>query len=120
MSAPNKAIKWLFIAFISSILSGCGGHDFEGVYSLKSGSSDEMANQLLANAINKRVTIGPDYTEIDGQRKIFDKIFIRESGGKKYLVLKNKETEEAWEIIDDNTLVKKVNKYMSFTMKRIK
>lgn len=100
-----KIIKWLSIVFISSILFGCGGHGFEGEF------SSDFAGKM---------TIGPDYIENNGQRQNFDEIFVRESDNKEYLVFKLKEAEEAWEIIDDDHLVKRLGKRVIMKLERIK
>ena len=47
------------------------------------------------------------------------KIFVRESGSEKYLIFKSGENEEAWKIVDDNTLVTGENTIASVTLKRI-
>lgn len=99
-----KVIKWSLIIFITSILFGCGGHDFEGEF-----SSDVIG----------KLTIGPDYIEAQGQRKNFE-IFTRESDGKEYLVFKNENSEDAWEIVDEDKLVKRMNDEVFMKMERIK
>ena len=103
-----KAIKCIILIIISVVFIGCGSHGFEGDYSLDTGFT------------KTKVTIGADYTETNGERRKLDKIFKRESSGKKYLVFKMKEAEEAWEIVDNDTLVNDSNPMLTITMKKIK
>jgi hypothetical protein len=50
------------------------------------------------------MTIGDNYIESKGQRVEFDEMFVRESNGEKYLIMKKGNEEQALKIIDGNTL----------------
>jgi len=94
-----KKFKLVSSLLCSFALAGCsGGHDFEGEYKVDS---------LAASVIGEKISIGSDYTESNGQRQVFEEIFVRESDGTEYLVFKKIDgSEEAWLIVDDNTLSK--------------
>jgi hypothetical protein len=113
-------LKKLWILGLAIILAGCGGHGFEGEYNEQVGSSVELLNAFAQVAGDKTVVIGPDYIDSDGIRTQYKDIFVRESGSQKYLILKNEdESEEAWKIADDDTLIRGGG-LVSITLKRIK
>jgi hypothetical protein len=91
-----KILKLVSSLLCSFALAACsGGHDFEGEYKVDG----------LAAAIGEKISIGPDYTETNGQRQMFEEIFVRESDGTEYLVFKKADaSEQAWLIVDENTL----------------
>ena len=93
--------KLIAASAVALLLSACGGHKFEGEFQIKA-----------MGIPGGTLVIGSDYIEKDGVRNELDKIFERESSdGKKYLVMVNKQgQEEAWEIVDDNTLKQSVIK----------
>ncbi|GAA0786864.1 hypothetical protein [Marinobacterium sediminicola] len=97
-----KKMRLLLISMLALILVGCG-HGFEGTYKVEVSSVGVNLSELMPN---NRIVIGGDYLESDGERTGMDKIFVRESGGSRYLVFKDKNKEEAWKIIDDKTLEK--------------
>ena len=99
-----KLFKYASMLALIGILIGCG-HGYEGEYETKAGSSNEFMNAFAGNIGGQKVVIGSDYIESEGQRTEFDEIFVRESGGESYLVFKDKESEEAWKIIDKETLM---------------
>ena len=118
-----KLTKWFVVVGLCLSLLGCG-HGFEGEYSAKSPSLDIVngfANALgVSNVVgSQKIVIGPDYVETEGKRENYSKIFVRESGSEKYLIFKSAENEEAWKIVDDNTLVTGENTIASVTLKRI-
>jgi len=86
-----KLIKYAVMAALIAMLVGCG-HGYEGEY------------QLDGVPGSPKVVLGSDYLEVKGQRTTFDKIFVRESEKTDYLVFQRDELEEAWEILDDDTL----------------
>lgn len=88
---------------LTLLLAACGGHGFEGKYESKveSGMLGNMANMMPQSTL----IIGSDYIESDGKRVEMDEIFVRDSNGKEYLVLKRGESEEVFEIADDKVLV---------------
>jgi|TARA_Y100000813_G_scaffold183121_1_gene153308 hypothetical protein len=100
-----KLIKYSALLVAAALLSACGGHDFEGVYESRAGSSNDVLNAFAEMAGAERIVIGDDYIESEGRRTTFDDIFERESAGKRYLVFKSGETEEVWTIVDDKTLM---------------
>ncbi len=110
-------LKWVIILGFCAALLGCG-HGFEGEYSTKSGSSNEILNAFAGAVGTNNVIIGSDYTESGGKRQNFSDIFVRESGSEKYLIFKLNDTEESWKIIDENTLIAG-NELASLTLKRI-
>ncbi|MBU3823950.1 MAG: hypothetical protein H9917_03900 [Candidatus Oceanisphaera merdipullorum] len=99
-----KAIRFVILALCVGLLSACN-HGFEGEYKIKAGSRIEVLNEL-SNLIGvKNIIVGRDYLESEGERRHFDKIFVRKSNnGQRYLVFKKGGQEEVWKIIDDNTL----------------
>ena len=91
------------------LLAACGGHDYEGTYKVQLGGAKNnpfgtMLKMFGDMATQSNIIIGDDYIETDGERSEFDDIFVRESHGKKYLVLASDGEEESWRIIDENTL----------------
>ena len=100
-----KWFKYSALLVAVALLSACGGHDFEGVYESRAGSSNDVLNAFAEMAGADRIVIGDDYIESEGKRTRFDEIFERESAGKRYLVFKSGENEEVWTIVDDNTLM---------------
>ena len=97
-----KLIKYLFVIMLSLSLFACGGHGFEGTY--KSSVDSKMLNNMMGKLPQSTLTIGSDYIESDGRRTEVDEIFIRESNGKEYLIIKMDNKEDALEIVDENTL----------------
>lgn len=111
-------LKNLWLLGLTAILLGCG-HGFEGEYSEQVGSSVELLNAFAQIAGGKTIVIGPNYIDADGIRTDFKDIFVRESGSQKYLVfVKEDGTEEAWKIVDDQTLIRG-GELVSITLKRI-
>jgi len=100
-----KFIKFSAILAFATVLSACGGHDYEGVYETRAGSNNELLNSFVEMAGGEKLVIGSDYIESQGKRTLFDEIFERESAGEHYLVFKTGETEEGWKIVDKNTLM---------------
>ncbi len=94
------------------LLAACGGHGYQGTYQVELGVEHDnpfgaflkMAGDMMDKPT---LIIGDDYIESDGARSTFDEIFVRDSHGKTYLVMKTKGDERAWQIIDDNTLLVK-------------
>ncbi|GAA0681955.1 hypothetical protein GCM10009104_03410 [Marinobacterium maritimum] len=95
-----KKLRLLLISLFALVLVGCG-HGFEGTYKIEVSSVGVNLGDLIPD---NRLVIGSDYLESDGERTDMDKIFVRESGGSRYLVFKEKGKEEAWKIINDKTL----------------
>lgn len=104
-----KLLKYLSIAILITSLLGCG-HGYEGEFETRVGSSNEFVNAFAGMAGSQKIIIGKDYIETRGERTKFDKIFVRKSGDEKYLVFKgksnDKNSEEAWRIIDKDTLIR--------------
>lgn len=112
-------LKQLWILGLAAILMGCG-HGFEGEYTEQTGSSVEFLNAITQMAGTKTIVIGPNYIDSNGIRTDYKDIFVRDSGSQKYLILKKEDgSEEAWKILDDDTLVKG-DSLVSVTLKRIK
>jgi len=102
-----KLIGSTSILALLVMLIGCG-HGYEGQYISKAGSSNSLIGSIassLGSEAEQRVVVGSDYLESGGERVTFDEIFVRNSGEERYLVFKDSETEEAWEILDENTLL---------------
>lgn len=112
-----KLIKMASLLVLAGTLLGCG-HGFEGEYQSRAGSSNELMNAFAGAVGTQTIVIGPDYIESNGQRAEFEDIFVRDSAGTRYLVFKSGESEEAWKIVDDNTLVQGTG-LMNVTLKRI-
>lgn len=109
----------LLLLGLAVILAGCG-HKFEGEYREQVGSPIEVLNAIAQVAGDKTIVIGPDYIDSDGIRTQYQKIFVRESGTQKYLILKKPDdSEEAWKIADDDTLIRGSG-LVSMTLIRIK
>lgn len=85
-------------------LAGCK-NGFEGEYTAKTGSDNEVLGNIAQYAPQDNIVIGEDYIDVEGKRTQFDKIFERKSGGNRYLVFDKNGSEQVWKIIDDNTLV---------------
>lgn len=112
-------LKKTWLLGFALILAGCG-HGFEGEYNEQIGSSVEILNAFAQVAGGRTLFIGPDYIDADGIRTDFKDIFVRESGSQKYLVFKkDDDTEEAWKIEDNDTLIQGGG-LVSIKLKRIK
>lgn len=97
-------------------LAGCGGHDFEGTY------QRDFGNPFMngfAGSGGGTLVIGPDYIESQGSRTKFDKIFVRKGVTGKYLVFDSAGKEEAWKIVDKDTLSLDTG-FAVMTMRRVK
>lgn len=97
-----KLLKNIIVAGLSIILVACGGHGYEGTY--QSSVDSKMMNQYMNKMPKSTMTIGRDYIESNGSRTEVDEIFVRESNGKEYLIIKIGNKEDAIEIVDENTL----------------
>lgn len=77
------------------ILTGCGGHGFDGTWRVEVHS----ASGFLANAIR----------ETDGTLREISKenTEIEKRGNDRYLIISNNVVSRAWLIVDDNTLTLK-------------
>lgn len=112
-----KLRKFLLLG-LAAILAGCG-NGYEGEYKAQSGSSNEFLDAFAKVAGDKTIVIGPDYIDSEGVRTNYADIFVRESGDQKYLVFKKDDgAEEAWKIVDKDTLIQGGG-LISVTLKRI-
>ncbi|MCG9697195.1 hypothetical protein [Shewanella sp. Isolate11] len=112
-----KLIKYASLVALMGMLVGCG-HGYEGEYQSKAGSSNELFNALADAAGSQTIVIGSDYIESQGERTTFDDIFVRQSGSQSYLVFKDKGSEEAWKIVDKDTLLQG-NTFMNIKLVRV-
>ncbi len=120
ISLMESLMKKILIAFCITMLIGCG-HGFEGEYISKPGSSNNLIGSFakaLGGDVQQKVVIGSDYLESEGKRAEFDDIFVRESGKDSYLVFKDGDSEEAWKIIDKNTLIQSLG-FMELKLERV-
>lgn len=105
-----KITSTLIIGSLCLILTGCGGHGYEGEYKMENqsdgGIAGDLANSTGSNG-TRSLTIGSDYMESRGRRTSFDDIFVRESGSTRYLVFQKGESEQTLRIVNDETLKKK-------------
>lgn len=104
---------------IAVLMSGCGGHGYEGEYESKADSSIDFMNAYAGSIGSQRIVIGSDYIESQGNRLEFEKIFVRQAGKEKYLVFKDGKAEEAWKILDDGTLMQG-NEFMEVRLVRVR
>lgn len=111
-----KLMKCVALTALMGLMAGCG-HGYEGEFQAK--TSNEMVNSFMGSAGDQKLEIGSDYIEAQGQRTEFDEIFVRESGDQKYLVFKDGKAEEAWKIVDEDTLIQS-NGFMDVTLVRVK
>ncbi len=98
-------IKLASVVALAGALVGCGDHGYEGEYQAKAGSANEFMNAFAGSVGSQSLVIGTDYIESEGERQEFEEIFVRESGADKYLIFKDDGSEEAWKILDENTLM---------------
>lgn len=110
-------VRYGILAFVSILLMACG-HGFEGTYVTTAGSSNEFLNEFAGMAGGEKLVIGGDYIESRGERTVFDAIFLRESGGERYLVFESDGGEEAWQVVDDRTL-RKGGDFINVTLTRV-
>lgn len=94
----TNLLRIIGIISFCTLFTGCG-HSYEGKYNI----TGKMAFVVFGGI--KTITIGNDYIELQGNRKNLEDIFVRDSDGVEYLILKSKDKEEAWRIIDHNTLM---------------
>lgn len=114
-----KLIKYGVLALCVGLLSACD-HGFKGEYKTRAGSGNEVLNAFSELMGSQNIIIGSDYIESEGQRTQFEEILVRKSeNGQRYLVFKNGGDEQAWKIIDDNTL-QQGNEFMNITLHKIK
>lgn len=106
-----KRLQACLAALLAALLVAACGHAYEGEFKAELVSDNklfgEMAKMVNALGVNGqgKILIGSDYTIADGVRKDYDKIFERKIGQQRYLVFKNGNEEEAWKIIDADTLL---------------
>jgi hypothetical protein len=113
-----KFRKYLLLGFLA-ILVGCG-HGYEGEYTAQGGSANQFLNAFVRVMGDRTIVIGRDYVDSEGKRTDYEDIFVRESGGKTYLVFKkDKDSEEAWKVLDKDTLIQSGDLF-SVTYKRLK
>ncbi len=92
-----------FCFVIFGMIGACG-HGYEGEYKSTTESSNELLSTLSGSIAGQKYIIGSDFVESNGQRKLLDKIYVQETGGKEFLVFKDSASEEIWDIVDANTL----------------
>lgn len=116
-----KMNKWCVAVLAGALLAGCGGTGFEGKYEVSAGSDmlGDMSAAMGAAMGKNTIEIGSDYIESNGQRQHLDKLFVRETNGKRFLVAAAEGKEDAMEIVDDNTL-QKGNGIMKIVFHRVK
>ena len=114
-----KIIKAVLCVVLLGFLAACN-HGFEGEYTTKIGSDNEFIDGFSSLLGEQKMIIGRNYLEFDGTRTEYDEIFVRTSNnGKRYLIFKSEGSEqEAWQIVDDNTL-KKGNQLVSVILKKV-
>jgi hypothetical protein len=95
--------KSFIIVGLSLLLAACGGHGYEGEYesSIEAAGLGGFANSLP----KKKMYIGSDYIESDGQKLELEKIYVKEKGEQKYLILQSKQGELAYIIDPDGSLL---------------
>jgi len=96
-------LKKIIILSLTLLLAACGGHGYEGKYESKVESA--MLGSMSTMMPKTTITIGSDFIESKGKRVEMDDIFVRESNGKKYLVLLKGSDEEAFEITSGDSLL---------------
>lgn len=97
-------------------LVACGGHGFEGEYSISvSNAFTELVPSLAQETGQLR--IGKDFYEVEGEREASE-IFVRKSGEHRYLIIKPLGgSEDAYRVVDKKTLVQ-VDGMNTFTLRR--
>ena len=85
-------------------LAACGGHGFEGDYSISVSNAYTELLPTLAKETGQ-LRIGKDFYEVEGEREMSE-IFVRKSGDHRYLIIKPEGgSEDAYRIVDKTTLV---------------
>lgn len=98
-----KKMKVIVLAIFVMTLTACGSHGYEGTYKMDTSSGiSKMLGAFGGSDIT--MVIGSDYTSTNGEKVELDEIFVRESGGKKYLVFKLDDAEDVMLILNDTTL----------------
>lgn len=97
-----KFLRLAAIGLSATIIAACGGHGYEGKWEIEAGNSVFTKTMVQSGAGS--FILGDDYIEANGKRNSFDEIFVRESDGKKYLVMSKDGDEKSIEIVDDQTL----------------
>lgn len=110
-----KTMKFITASALTAFLAACGGHGFEGDYE---SSGKINSGGMALNLPKQQLTIGDDFMEANGQREIYDEIFVRETGDIEYLVLSKDKQEVSLKIINDKTLAMGVGG-VEMTYKRI-
>ncbi|WGS84149.1 hypothetical protein [Methylomonas sp. UP202] len=101
------------------LLAGCG-HGYEGEYRAEGGSENQFIDAVAKIIGDQTLVIGKNYLDSNGERTEFADIFVRESGSQSYLVFKKADgSEEAWKIVDQDTL-ERGGDLVSIRMKRVK
>ena len=111
-----KLLKNIVLVSLSLMLFACGGHGYEGTY--QSSVDSKMMNQYMNKMPQSKMTIGSGFIESNGSRTEVDEIFVRESDGKEYLIIKMGNQEQVLEIIDEGTLQQDMG-MMKIKFKRI-
>ncbi|GHA40820.1 hypothetical protein ACFFLZ_01340 [Photobacterium aphoticum] len=94
-----KKIKLFFTSVIAVMLVGCGGHGYEGEYSIEFQDAFFGKKQSGGSAV---MVLGSDYMELDGDRTEFDSIKVVDG---RLLLETDGKQPETLKIIDDSTIV---------------
>ncbi|MGI2170811.1 hypothetical protein ACROAE_11580 [Shewanella sp. MF05960] len=95
--------KSFIVAGLSLLLAACGGHGYEGQYE----SSIEATGLGSLNSMMPKTTmyIGTDYIESNGQKIEVEKIYVKEQGDRKILIMQTQEGDQAYIIDKDGSLL---------------
>ncbi len=95
--------KSFIVASLSLLLAACGGHGYEGQYesSIEASGLGKMASMMPKTSLY----IGTDYIESNGQKINIDKIYVKEQGDKKFLIMQTQQGEQAYMIDKDDSLL---------------
>jgi hypothetical protein len=95
--------KSFIVAGLSLLLAACGGHGYEGQYesSIEASGLGNMSSMMPKTSLY----IGTDYIESNGEKTAIEKIYVKEQGDKKFLIMQTQQGEQAYIIDKDGSLL---------------
>lgn len=93
-----KKIKYFVLAAVSALLVGCGGHGYEGEYSIE--FKDAMFGKKHSGN-GATMILGSDFMELEGERTQFDSIEVVND---RLVLTKEGSAPESLDIVDESTI----------------
>lgn len=93
-----KKIKFVVLAAAAAMLVGCGGHGYEGEYSVE--FKDALFGQKHSGS-GATMILGSDFMELEGERTQFDSIEVVDD---RLALTRDGRAVESLDIVDESTI----------------